>query len=114
MALDRESVRKSAKAGDLTLNYYEAGEPTDVGGGLPLVMLHGGGPGASAWSNFGSALPGYPITLLWVLVAIIVNAAGRSTVVVAVAAVGIAAVIDAYLASRRRHDRLVVAAGSTA
>ena len=61
----------------------------------------------------GSALPGYPITLLWVLVAIIVNAAGRSTVVVAVAAVGIAAVIAAYLASRR-HDRLVVAAGSTA
>lgn len=42
------------------------------------------------------------------------NAAGRSTVVVAVAAVGIAAVIAAYLASRRRHDRLVVAAGSTA
>jgi 4,5:9,10-diseco-3-hydroxy-5,9,17-trioxoandrosta-1(10),2-diene-4-oate hydrolase len=30
-----------------------------VGGGLPLVMLHGGGPGASAWSNFGSALPGF-------------------------------------------------------
>ena len=45
------------KAGDLTLNYYEAGSPTGVGGDLPLVMLHGGGPGASAWSNFGSALP---------------------------------------------------------
>ena len=57
--LDRESTRRSAKAGDLTLNYYEAGEPTSVGGGLPLVMLHGGGPGASAWSNFGSALPGF-------------------------------------------------------
>ncbi|KQV74590.1 4,5-9,10-diseco-3-hydroxy-5,9,17-trioxoandrosta-1(10),2-diene-4-oate hydrolase [Aeromicrobium sp. Root344] len=57
--LDRESTRRSAKAGDLTLNYYEAGEPTDLGGGLPLVMLHGGGPGASAWSNFGSALPGF-------------------------------------------------------
>ncbi|KAA1395906.1 4,5:9,10-diseco-3-hydroxy-5,9,17-trioxoandrosta-1(10),2-diene-4-oate hydrolase [Aeromicrobium ginsengisoli] len=57
--LDRESTRRSAKAGDLTLNYYEAGEPTAVGGGLPLVMLHGGGPGASAWSNFGSALPGF-------------------------------------------------------
>jgi 4,5:9,10-diseco-3-hydroxy-5,9,17-trioxoandrosta-1(10),2-diene-4-oate hydrolase len=56
---DRESTRRSAKAGDLTLNYYEAGEPTSVGGGLPLVMLHGGGPGASAWSNFGSALPGF-------------------------------------------------------
>src|SRR3954470_5910023 len=56
-AFDKESVQHSAKAGDLTLNYYEAGEPTEVGGGLPLVMLHGGGPGASAWSNFGSALP---------------------------------------------------------
>jgi 4,5:9,10-diseco-3-hydroxy-5,9,17-trioxoandrosta-1(10),2-diene-4-oate hydrolase len=57
--LDRESTRRSAKAGELTLNYYEAGEPTSIGGGLPLVMLHGGGPGASAWSNFGSALPGF-------------------------------------------------------
>jgi 4,5:9,10-diseco-3-hydroxy-5,9,17-trioxoandrosta-1(10),2-diene-4-oate hydrolase len=53
----KESVQRSAKAGDITLNYYEAGEPTELGGGLPLVMLHGGGPGASAWSNFGSALP---------------------------------------------------------
>ena len=42
----------------LTLNYYEAGQPTALGGGLPPVMLPGGGPGASAWSNFGSALPG--------------------------------------------------------
>ena len=53
----KESVQRSAKARDITLNYYEAGEPTAVGGGLPLVMLHGGGPGASAWSNFGGALP---------------------------------------------------------
>ena len=59
MSISKESVQRSGKAGDLTLNYYEAGEPTDVGGGLPLVMLHGGGPGASAWSNFGSALPGF-------------------------------------------------------
>ena len=55
----KESVRRSSKAGDITLNYYEAGESTDVGGGLPLVMLHGGGPGASAWSNFGAALPAF-------------------------------------------------------
>jgi 4,5:9,10-diseco-3-hydroxy-5,9,17-trioxoandrosta-1(10),2-diene-4-oate hydrolase len=53
----KESTQHSAKARDITLNYYEAGEPTELGGGLPLVMLHGGGPGASAWSNFGSALP---------------------------------------------------------
>jgi len=57
-AFDRESTRRSAKAGDITLNYYEAGEST-VGGGLPLIMLHGGGPGASSWSNFGPALPGF-------------------------------------------------------
>jgi 4,5:9,10-diseco-3-hydroxy-5,9,17-trioxoandrosta-1(10),2-diene-4-oate hydrolase len=55
----KAATQRSGKAGDLTLNYYEAGDPTDVGAGLPLVMLHGGGPGASAWSNFGSALPGF-------------------------------------------------------
>src|SRR5258708_39445143 len=26
-------------------------------GDLPVVLLHGGGPGASAWSNFGRNLP---------------------------------------------------------
>src|SRR4051812_50056396 len=68
MALDKESARRSAKAGDLTLTYYEAGERTDVGGGLPLVMLHGGGPGASAWSNFGRALPHFASTFRTLLV----------------------------------------------
>jgi 4,5:9,10-diseco-3-hydroxy-5,9,17-trioxoandrosta-1(10),2-diene-4-oate hydrolase len=33
------------------LHYYEAGT------GPAVVMLHGGGPGASAWSNFGPNLP---------------------------------------------------------
>jgi 4,5:9,10-diseco-3-hydroxy-5,9,17-trioxoandrosta-1(10),2-diene-4-oate hydrolase len=55
----KEAVRRSSKAGDITLNYYEAGAATDLGGGLPLVMLHGGGPGASSWSNFGASLPGF-------------------------------------------------------
>ncbi|KAA1416427.1 alpha/beta fold hydrolase [Nocardioides humilatus] len=58
MPFAKEDVRRSAKAGDITLNYYEAGEAhADIGAGLPFVLLHGGGPGASAWSNFGSALP---------------------------------------------------------
>ncbi|HRD62798.1 MAG TPA: alpha/beta fold hydrolase [Nocardioides sp.] len=49
---------RSAKAGDLTLAYYEQGEARpEVGAGLPLVLLHGGGPGASARSNFESAIP---------------------------------------------------------
>ncbi|MFC5731444.1 MULTISPECIES: 4,5:9,10-diseco-3-hydroxy-5,9,17-trioxoandrosta-1(10),2-diene-4-oate hydrolase [Nocardioides] len=54
---------KTEAAGAITLTYYEAGAPSDstVGaeGRLPLVMLHGGGPGASSWSNFGPALPGF-------------------------------------------------------
>jgi 4,5:9,10-diseco-3-hydroxy-5,9,17-trioxoandrosta-1(10),2-diene-4-oate hydrolase len=60
MTFDKEEVRRSSKAGDITLNYYEAGPEggtSGLGGGLPLVMLHGGGPGASSWSNFGPALP---------------------------------------------------------
>ncbi|MDQ6642105.1 MAG: alpha/beta fold hydrolase [Actinomycetota bacterium] len=59
--IDRESTRRSAQvkteSGQLTLNYHEAGEATEIGGGLPLVMLHGGGPGASSWGNFGTCLP---------------------------------------------------------
>ena len=68
MDLSKESTHRSAKAGDLTLGYYEAGTATEVGGGLPLVLLHGGGPGASAWSNFGSALPGFAASFRTLLV----------------------------------------------
>ncbi|HXP22402.1 MAG TPA: alpha/beta fold hydrolase [Streptosporangiaceae bacterium] len=35
------------------LHYHEAGQRD----GTPLVLLHGGGPGASAWSNFSRNLP---------------------------------------------------------
>ena len=48
----------SADAGPLTplrLHYYDAG--SGPAGTLPVVMLHGGGPGASAWSNFSRNLP---------------------------------------------------------
>ncbi|WP_246086680.1 alpha/beta fold hydrolase [Nocardioides humi] len=59
--LSKEATRRTAQvkteaAGEITLTYYEAGEGE---GRLPLVMLHGGGPGASSWSNFGPALPGF-------------------------------------------------------
>ena len=39
------------------LHYHEAGPAgADSAAGTPVVMLHGGGPGASAWSNFGHNL----------------------------------------------------------
>ncbi|HEV2781760.1 MAG TPA: alpha/beta fold hydrolase [Actinophytocola sp.] len=40
-----------ADVGGFRLHYHEAGA------GPAVVMLHGGGPGASAWSNFGRNLP---------------------------------------------------------
>src|SRR6266487_1559805 len=51
------ATSRFAQAGDLRLHYHEAG-PADWGAapGTPVVMLHGGGPGASAWSNFGRNL----------------------------------------------------------
>jgi 4,5:9,10-diseco-3-hydroxy-5,9,17-trioxoandrosta-1(10),2-diene-4-oate hydrolase len=39
--------------GDLRLHYHEAG----VGNDTTIVLLHGGGPGASGWSNFAANIP---------------------------------------------------------
>jgi 4,5:9,10-diseco-3-hydroxy-5,9,17-trioxoandrosta-1(10),2-diene-4-oate hydrolase len=33
---------------DMRLHYHEAGDPASP----TVVLLHGGGPGASSWSNF--------------------------------------------------------------
>src|ERR687897_1298141 len=65
-ATRRSAQVKTEAAGDLTLNYYEAGASAE--GRLPLVMLHGGGPGASAWSNFGRALPHFAASYRTLLV----------------------------------------------
>ncbi|HWN34975.1 MAG TPA: alpha/beta fold hydrolase [Pseudonocardia sp.] len=43
----------------LRLHYHQAGEQH----GTAVVLLHGGGPGASAWSNFGRNLPVFAETL---------------------------------------------------
>ncbi|WP_103342936.1 4,5:9,10-diseco-3-hydroxy-5,9,17-trioxoandrosta-1(10),2-diene-4-oate hydrolase [Amycolatopsis sp. CA-126428] len=44
---------KYAQVGSLTLHYHEAGaEHAET-----VILLHGGGPGVSAWSNFGRNVP---------------------------------------------------------
>lgn len=52
--MDFESTsRYAATAAGLRLHYHEAGtEHAET-----VVLLHGGGPGASAWSNFGRNVP---------------------------------------------------------
>ncbi|MQA83873.1 MAG: alpha/beta fold hydrolase [Streptosporangiales bacterium] len=50
--MDFESTGRYAEAGGIRLHYHEAGPQA----GAPVVLLHGGGPGASAWSNFGPNL----------------------------------------------------------
>jgi len=51
-----DSTSRFAEAAGMRLHYHEAG-PAGSSGGPVVVMLHGGGPGASAWSNFGRNLP---------------------------------------------------------
>lgn len=46
-----ESTRVTKDVGGLGFSYHEAGE------GEPLLMLHGSGPGVTAWTNFRGVLP---------------------------------------------------------
>jgi len=46
---DFASTSRTAKVAGVEVHYHEAGSVDQT----PLVFLHGGGPGASAWSNFG-------------------------------------------------------------
>lgn len=52
MAADDQHGRgKSVLALDLETNYHEAGQ------GSPVVLLHGSGPGVSAWTNWKRVIP---------------------------------------------------------
>jgi pimeloyl-ACP methyl ester carboxylesterase len=47
LIVDEASTSRFVQAGDIRMHY------NDVGSGYPVIMLHGTGPGASSWSNFG-------------------------------------------------------------
>lgn len=49
-------IGKSIRAGGVTTNYHEAGIDTS---GTPVILIHGSGPGVSAWANWSRAIP-YP------------------------------------------------------
>jgi 4,5:9,10-diseco-3-hydroxy-5,9,17-trioxoandrosta-1(10),2-diene-4-oate hydrolase len=64
IVLNAESTGSFTKVDGMRLHYHEAGaEPSVVGDGPgdagTVMLLHGGGPGASAWSNFGANMPGF-------------------------------------------------------
>lgn len=68
-ALARSVVVSTEDAGPTSLTYYEADlRSPERADRLPLLMLHGGGPGASAWSNFGPALAGFAAEYRTILV----------------------------------------------
>jgi 4,5:9,10-diseco-3-hydroxy-5,9,17-trioxoandrosta-1(10),2-diene-4-oate hydrolase len=62
--LDGESISRIAEIGGLPVRYYDSGPSAATGDGGTgpgdadtVVLLHGGGPGASSWSNFGRNMP---------------------------------------------------------
>lgn len=52
--MSRPEIGKSVKTGNFTTNYLEFGENN---GGVPLVFIHGSGPGVSAYANWRLVLP---------------------------------------------------------
>jgi 4,5:9,10-diseco-3-hydroxy-5,9,17-trioxoandrosta-1(10),2-diene-4-oate hydrolase len=62
-ALDAESTSHNADVGGFAVRYHDSGATTVAPSGTgrgdadTVVLLHGGGPGASSWSNFGSNMP---------------------------------------------------------
>lgn len=45
-------IGKSIRTGDFTTNYHDYGQ-----GGVPVVFIHGSGPGVTAWANWRLVLP---------------------------------------------------------
>ena len=46
MSYTAENTSRMVKAGNVNVHYHDAGK------GFPVVLVHGGGPGATGWSNY--------------------------------------------------------------
>jgi len=63
IVLDAESTNRMADVAGFAVRYHDSGATTGAPAGAgrgdadTLVLLHGGGPGASSWSNFGKNMP---------------------------------------------------------
>jgi 4,5:9,10-diseco-3-hydroxy-5,9,17-trioxoandrosta-1(10),2-diene-4-oate hydrolase len=63
ISLDADSTSHIADVAGFSVGYHDSGlttgEPAGTGRGdaEAVVLLHGGGPGASSWSNFGRNMP---------------------------------------------------------
>lgn len=51
MATNRPEIAHSVQTGAFQTNYHDLGE------GFPVVLLHGSGPGVSAWANWNKVFP---------------------------------------------------------
>jgi 2-hydroxymuconate-semialdehyde hydrolase len=51
MAESRPEIANSIKTGGFNTNYH------DLGSGFPVTLLHGSGPGVTAWANWGKLFP---------------------------------------------------------
>lgn len=51
MQKQRDEISKSIQTGDFATNYHDYGE------GFPVLLIHGSGPGVSAWANWRLVLP---------------------------------------------------------
>ena len=63
-SLDAESTSHIVEIAGLPVRYHDSGAAhagaaagTGRGDADTVVLLHGGGPGASSWSNFGKTMP---------------------------------------------------------
>ncbi|HEY1972973.1 MAG TPA: alpha/beta fold hydrolase [Pseudonocardia sp.] len=57
--LSASSTSRFVQVDDLRIHLHDTGARTEAAQAAPpLVLLHGGGPGASGWSNFSQNVPG--------------------------------------------------------